>query len=287
MTAVAFRAPAASAREGLQTLPDFLILGAAKAGTTALYHFLNQHPEIGMSRIKEPNYFALDQTPAAFRGPGDADWINRFSVSNLVEYRRLFDEKPKARLLGEASALYLYSPRAASAIHAALPAARLVAILRHPVDRAYSAFLHLVGDQREPTDCFAEALRREEERIRAGWEHLWHYRRMGCYYAQLRRYYARFDAAQIRVYLYEEFAARPASLLQDLFSFLEIDPTFRPDVSERHNARVIPPDRKPPFPPELRARLCASYREEILRLQDLIRRDLSPWLGEPAARAAA
>jgi Sulfotransferase family len=287
MTAMPFRPPAGLAHEGARTLPSFLILGAAKAGTTALYHFLNQHPEIGMSRIKEPNYFALAQAPAAFRGPGDADWINRFSISDPGEYRRLFDGKPTARRFGEASALYLYSPRAAPAVQTALPAARLVAILRHPADRAYSAYLHLVGDQREPIGCFEEALRREEERIRAGWEHLWHYQRMGCYYTQLRRYYARFDAAQIRVYLYEEFAARPAALLHDLFHFLEIDPTFRPDVSERHNARLIPPDRKPPFPPELRARLCASYREEILRLQDLIQRDLSLWLAAPTARAAA
>ncbi|HEX8199102.1 MAG TPA: sulfotransferase [Isosphaeraceae bacterium] len=266
------------------TMPNFLILGAAKAGTTALYHHLRQHPQIGMSRIKETNYFALMGEPVDFRGPGDREFIGRFSVTTLDDYRDQFRHCAATPAVGEASPLYLYSPKAAHGIRHFVPDAKLIVILRDPVDRAYSAFLHLVRDGREPVIDFGEALRREEERIADRWEHIWHYRRMGFYHEQLSRYFVAFDRAQIRIYLYDEFHADPLGVLRDVFRFLGVDEGFAPDTSVRHNAASVPRERRPPLLPEVRRELQDGFRDDILKLQGLLGRDLSAWLGTPSDR---
>src|SRR3954452_18181658 len=141
------------------TMPNFLILGAAKAGTTALYHYLKQHPEVCMSEIKETNFFALMGKPLDFRGPGDDEHINRFSVTTWGDYQSRFPDRTDARAVGEASPLYLYSPDAPGRIARWMPKAKLVVILRDPVARAYSAFLHLVRGGRGTVRVFGGALR--------------------------------------------------------------------------------------------------------------------------------
>ncbi|MEJ7640094.1 MAG: sulfotransferase [Singulisphaera sp.] len=230
------------------TLPNFIILGAAKAGTTALYHYLGQHPQVCMSRTKETNFLALMDDPLDFRGPGDRDYIARFSVTTLDGYREQFRGCEAKPAIGEASPLYLYSPKAPRLIGEFVPDAKLIAILRNPVDRAYSAFLHLVRDGRETVLDFGEALRREDERVRDGWEHIWHYRRMGCYFAQLDRYRQIFDPARITVCLHHDFKTKPIVVLRDLFRFLGVDesftPTCRPNIttpaSHRAQAALLP-----------------------------------------------
>ena len=146
------------------TIPNFIVLGAAKAGTTALYHYLGQHPEVCMSRTKETNFLALKDDPLDFRGPGDRDYITRFSVTTLDGYRDQFRGCGAKPAIGEASPLYLYSPKAPGLIGEVVPDAKLIVILRNPIDRAYSAFLHLVRDGRETVLDFGEALRLEDER---------------------------------------------------------------------------------------------------------------------------
>jgi hypothetical protein len=267
-------------------VPNFIILGAAKAGTTALYHYLQQHPEIYMSPMKETNFFALKDEPLDFQGPGDGDYINRFSITSLEEYEDQFDGRTDEKAIGEASPLYLYSRKAPLCIHEYVPHAKLIVILRNPIDRAYSAFLHLVRDGRETTTDFHEALRQEEARIHAGWEHIWHYKHMGLYYEQLRRYYDLFDHSQIKVYLYRDFRTQAVGVLQELFGFLGVDDTFMPDTSVRHNATVsMPSHQKPRVPLEVRLELRDIFRDDILRLQDLIDRDLSHWLKVTSSEA--
>src|SRR4051794_8464443 len=103
------------------TLPTFIILGAAKAGTTALYHYVKQHPQVFMSPIKETNFFALAGEPPDFRGPGDDATINYFSLTTLEAYRAQFRDSASARAVGEASPLYLYSPKVPPRIKELLP----------------------------------------------------------------------------------------------------------------------------------------------------------------------
>ena len=264
-------------------LPNFIILGAAKAGTTALFHYLKQHPEIGMSRIKETNYLALKNDPLDFRGPGDADYIKRFTITTESGYHDQFADCSGKRAIGEASPLYLYNPQAPAEIKALVPDARLVVILRNPIDRAYSAFLHLVRDRRETTHDFLEALHLEPSRIADHWEHIWHYVAMGRYADQIERYQALFPRDQIKIYIYRDFRLAPLSIMQDLFRFLEVDPTFIPDCSTRHNA-ALPPEERPPLISEARRFIANALSDDIHRLESLIDRDLSHWL-EPKPQA--
>lgn len=262
-------------------LPNFIILGAAKAGTTALYHYLKQHPEIGMSRIKETNYLALKGHPLDFRGPGDADYIKRFSITTEADYHDQFADCADKKAVGEASPLYLYSPKAPGEIRATVPDARLIAILRNPVDRAYSAFLHLVRDGRETTRDFAEALRLEPERIADHWEHIWHYVAMGRYAEQLDRYFTLFPREQIKVVIYRDFRQNPSGVIRQLFRFLEVDETFLPDQSTRHNAGLAP-ELRPELTPVARAFVRDSLADDTARLEGLIGRELAHWgLGRP------
>ncbi len=301
------------------TMPNFLIIGAAKAGTTALYSYLKQHPQIYMSPNKEPHFFAFEGENVNFGGTaGDQEWLNRFAITDIQTYRLQFQGVSKQIAMGEASALYLYIPKAAERIHHYIPDVKLLAILRNPVERAYSAFLYQIRDALEPITDFAQALREEETRIHNNWVPIYYYQQMGFYYTQMKRYFDTFDRAQIRVYLYEDFTTNTISILQDIFRFLNVDDTFAPDVSLRHNVSGIPRnkalhtflrqehhpiktilkpllpkelrrrvmlilqnrnlDKPPSLPPELRRQLIEVYREDILNLQDLIQRDLSRWL---------
>lgn len=258
--------------------PNFFVLGAAKAGTTALYDYLRQHPQVYMSPAKETNYFALCGRRADFRGPGDDQWFNRWAITSLDAYRDQFRAVTTETAVGEASPLYLYDPAVPARLHEARPDAKLVAVLRTPVERAYSAFLHVVRDGREPLAEFAHALDAEPARIAAGWEHLWHFGAMGYYGAQLERYYELFGAAGIRVFLYEDLAADPAGVVRECFRFLGVDDGFVADTRDRPNATSsLPAERRPPLRPEVRARLAAGYADDLTRLERLIGRDLSAW----------
>ena len=260
------------------TLPSFIILGAAKAGTTALYRYMEQHPQIGMSRVKETNYFALAGESLDFRGPGDRDYIGRFTVTTEDDYAEQFRGCEGSDAIGEASPLYLYSEKVPRRLADAVPDAKLIAILRNPVDRAFSAFLHLVRDRRETTRDFGEALRLEDSRVADRWEHIWHYRRMGLYHEQLMRYLEHFDRDQIRVHIYRDFRTGPAEVLADLFRFVGVSDGFVPDMSIRHNISSPSTDQRPHLAGEVRAELQDFFREDILALQDLLGRDLSHWL---------
>ena len=298
------------------TMPNFLIIGAAKAGTTALYHYLQQHPQIYMSPHKEPRFFALEGESIDFQGPGDKTRF-RF-VTDMESYRALFDGVSGEIAIGEASPWYLYVPQAGDRIKHHLPDVKLIAILREPVARAYSNFIHALREGLEPVEDFAQAMEAEAERISHNWSYRWHYKQKGFYYGQIKHYFELFDREQIKVYLYEDFISNPASLLQDIFRFLGVDETFVPNLSRKHNVsgiprnvfldqflirdtrpkriltRLLPSKRlrqplknqlmklnlrpKPPLEPSVKERFQQEYREDILKLQELIQRDLSKWL---------
>lgn len=222
------------------TLPNFLIIGAQKSGTTALYHHLKQHPQVYMPPEKEPHFFALEDESIDFQGPRDQEILNHIAVTDLQAYRGLFGGVTDEKAVGEASAVYLYSPKACWRIKHYIPEARLIVILRNPADRAYSSFLHMIRDGREPLDDFEEALGEEEARIQDNWGPIWHYKRAGFYYGQVKRYLETFGREQIKVYLYEDLKNDPGGMLEDVFRFLEVDDTFVPDVSGNYNVAGVP-----------------------------------------------
>ncbi len=292
-------------------MPNFLIIGAAKAGTTALHKYLQQHPQIYMTPTKETNFFAFEGEKLDYQGPGDKA-LKDFSITELSKYQAEFTGVTDELAIGEACPSYLYFPQAATRINNYIPDARLIVILRNPVERAYANFLHTVRDDREPHSDFALALQDEPTRIANNWEWFWHYVRVGYYGAQLKRYYEMFAPSQIEVYLYEDLKENPVALLQNIFRFIEVDDTFVPNMALRPNKSGMPKNKlfhqlltkpnplktllKPLFPakirqkiqhqnlntpqidPEVRQQLIELYRADILECQDLIDRDLSAWL---------
>ncbi len=299
-------------------LPNFLVIGAAKSGTSSLFNYLRQHPQIYMSPVKEPKYFAFNEgEKLCFNGPGDmAEHLE--VTTDLESYCQLFAGVTNEIAIGECSPSYLYCQGTAERIKNLLPNVKIIAILRHPVERAYSNFLHLLSAGREPLNSFEQGLEAEPERIKANWEYYWHIKNQGFYYTQLKRYFDLFEKKQIQVYLYEYYQSQPTMFLKDIFTFLDIDSNFVPNISERFNVTKPPkslafhnlttrqnPARslvktliptnwqnqieqvlnklnqsniKPEIDSLVKNKLILEYREDIIKLQDLIQQDLSYWL---------
>jgi hypothetical protein len=298
-------------------IPNFLIIGAQKCGTTALDDALRQHPEIFMSPVKEPFYFVLNGAPPPFTAPS-AEYHARLRYTD-ESYLALFAGAGKARAVGEASALYLssYQPeRTAANIFAFNPQMQLIALIRHPADRAWSAFQYYRARGFEPLKRFADALAAEATRRNGCDLPDLRYFANGCYYANLKSYFDRFPRRQMRVYLYEEWNQQPQAVLRDIFSFLGVEdrvliqpqrlnvtPSYRhlwlhrfldePNAARQVLDTILPGRwrsrvygklrayNRRPLPAldlELRRALTERYRGDIEQLQSLINRDLSHWL---------
>ena len=272
-------------------LPNFLIIGAAKAGTTSFYDWLRAHPQIFMPELKEPRFFAYDGQPGRF-----------YPVKTLQEYLALFEGVTDEVAIGEASPVYLRTPAAAHRIRATLPGVRLIVSLRDPVDRARSLYEMRLRDKGENAGrSFLEALEVDPD-LREG------------YHPFLKVYLELFGPTAMRIILLEDIESDSAGVLQALFGFLEVDPEFHPDISKisnigglprfaqlhkyyrephirRFGRRILPRPvldrvrqlayanlRKRPMAAEERARALDVFRDDILRTQELIGRDLSAWL---------
>jgi Sulfotransferase family len=205
-------------------LPDVFVIGAPKAGSTAVHAALASHAGLFMSNPKEPKYFLCgDAPPPVQRGPGDAhsrkEWIWRRS-----EYESLFEHAPEGVLLGESTPLYLWDAAAHRRIAEAVPQARLIAVVRDPVDRAYSNWTHAWCDGYEPVGDFVAATELEAQRIEDGWAPFWRYIELGRYGQQLERLYRHFARDQVHVIRYRELVDRPTETLASIAAFLDIDP---------------------------------------------------------------
>jgi hypothetical protein len=294
-------------------MPNFLVIGASSSGTTSIYHYLKQHPQVFMSPIKETHFFSFAGQEFAMT---TIKGYKQRKVDSLDEYKSLFQDVSDEIAIGEVSPSYLYTPSSPERIKQSVPNAKLIAILRNPVDRAYSNYLRCVRNDQEPITDFAEALRQEPIRIQNNWSPKWFYKSKGFYYEQLKRYFEVFDKNQIQIYLYEDLCDSPSNLMQNLFEFLDVDSTFVPNISEKKNVSYIPKNRllqkflkktniiksivkpllseklrhravtnlkiwnqsKPLLLPDIRKQLTQEYREDILKLQDLLQKDLSHWL---------
>jgi hypothetical protein len=290
-------------------LPNFVVIGAAKAGTTALYWYFAEHPAVFMSRVKETNYFAYGLDAQGQLLYGDPD-VHRFPIKSLGEYEQLFQNAGDARAVGEASPIYLECPQAAARISQLLPAARIICSLRHPVDRAYSdyqMYLRRRGRRFDPArDLSFSAVWADSD---SRWM------RIGKYSEQLSRYFDVFPAHQIRVVLFDDLKRNAVGLTQELYQFVGVDPAFVPDVDTPHAAGGMPastllegffsssairltvkpwlPVRAanwvrrlrtrtmqpaPPLPAELRKELTRPFHDDIARTSELIGRSLQHWL---------
>jgi hypothetical protein len=234
-----------SARE---SLPDALIIGAPKAGTSALHAALAQHPQVYASPVKEPKYYMCwDAPPPAYRGPGDShsqkEWVWRRG-----DYTALFEAAPPDSVRLESTPFYLSLPSARRRIAEELPHAKLIVIVRDPIDRAYSNWMHLWVDGLEPIGDFLEAWRAEDSRIAAGWAPFWHYRQLGRYGQQLADLLGRVDRDRVLVLRYWHLVSQPTETLHRVARFL--------GIAENRVSGALPPDNFRPFvEPGLRASL--------------------------------
>jgi hypothetical protein len=230
--------------------PDFLIIGAPKAGTTALHAALAQHPQLFLTQVKEPKYYLCgDSPPPTYRGPGDAH-SNQEWVWQRSKYRALFRDAPSDVLCGESTPFYLYSKDARRRIAEDIPHAKLVAVLRDPVDRLYSNWMHLWADGLEPCPDVVEACEREAQRIDQGWAPFWHYRRLGMYGRQVTDLYSQFPREQVLLLRYRELVERPQETLDRVSAFLGVgtgqvsavpSDNSRPFVGDGRRTRIVAP----------------------------------------------
>lgn len=249
--------------------PDFLVIGSKRGGTTTLYHALTRHPQVAalvprVQRIKSPQYFALHHD----RGQA---W-----------YRSHFPIRRPGMISGEADPYLLYHPLAPRRVAQEAPEARLVAMLRDPVERAFShhwdrvkngveqlPFLEALDAEPERLAGEVEALLDDPEHPRAAHEH-YSYLDRGRYDTQLARWLAAVPARRLLVLRSEDFYARPGEVFTDVCRFLGIRPWI-PDEFGRHHAHA---DR-PKVAPEVRERLWPLFAESTDRLADLLGTD--PW----------
>jgi hypothetical protein len=292
-------------------LPNFLIIGAPRSGTTTIFKSLQRHPQIFLSAVKEPMFFILEGEKALFPGPQ-----NPIGPREINGYQSLFEGVKREKAVGEASTFYLFSPKAPLRIKKYLPEIKFIAIFRNPMDRAYSHFLQNRLAGTEPIANLEEAMAAEEERIQKGWFLFWCYQSIGFYGRQIERYFSLFNPRQFRFFLFEDLIANPAGLFTEIFQFLDVDETVRIKLPMKYNSSGVPRNKiihdfltkpnfikkqlkriipektqynlltrfmnrnlaKQPLSVEVRRRILATYRDDILKTQDLIHRDLSPWL---------
>ena len=209
--------------------PNFLIVGAAKSGTTSLFQYLRGHPDVFMPDIKEASYFAGGGIPT------EADYLS------------LFRHAGTKRAVGEASGAYLYLPETAAAIQALLgPAARIVIILRNPIDMAYSLWGHMRREGNEPL-TFSEALKAEKSRMAdpafhrqaKSWSYNFAYLERALYARQVARYLETFDPSRVHVLIFEEFFADAQAGFAELCRFLDIASDYQPVFQPYNQSSVI------------------------------------------------
>jgi len=280
------------------TLPACVLVGVPRSGTTSLYRYLGQHPQVSLSEIKEINFLSYPGDEVARR---DYPWL-RFPVKTPEAYERLFAAGP-GEVGVDFSASCFRSRVAIERIRRYVPDARLFVLLRDPVARAWSAHLNRL-DKRYESRPPGQALVPGEPAVDNGF-----------YAERLEAFRTAFGAERVRVWLFDDLVDRPHRTVREVFEYLGVDPTAPVDLTAVHNrsgvprsaalhrvlpghqrrrqlAAVLPPpvrraaqrvrqlNQAPPpeLPPEVAARLRALYRDDVCRLEEILGRDLQSWL---------
>lgn len=292
-------------------LPNFIIAGATRSGTTSLYYYLKQHPEISFPNLKEPRYFSSYNLTLPQHGPGDHT-VDEKLITMFEDYEKLYKNVENNRV-GDASSEYLYHfETSADKIKDTLGDIPIIIILRNPAERAYSAYNNLVRDGRE-TESFEGALKLEQKRKLENWDMMWAYKSVGMYTNQVKKYLETFS--KIKVLIFEEFVKDPHEGLKEICRFLDVDDSFQFDVDTKYshsgeaknkfiawttsrNNPVFYPIRKTIFKiiprkylekiairlygkselkPEYVKQLFLEYSEDIRELEKLLKTDLAIW----------
>ncbi|MBW8486773.1 sulfotransferase family protein [Actinomadura parmotrematis] len=299
-------------------LPDFLVAGVPKAGTTALHAALGRHPGLFLSAVKEPKFFLSDGPPPTKGGPGDAATY-REHVWRREDYEALFDAAPPGAPRGESTPFYLHDRAAHRRIAALVPDAKLIVVLRDPVERAHSNWTHLWSAGLEPIDDVVAACADEPRRVAAGWAAFWHYTGLGLYGEQLRDLFTVFPREQVHFFRYRALLERPAETLDSICAFLGVQQgvisevprenvTAHPEATRRHRVvsralragaalpgrlgesvagrleRVLQEDARPrsPLTWEQREALIPYFTEDVALLEEITGEPFGDWLAPRA-----
>ena len=292
--------------------PNFFIVGAPKCGTTSLYAYLRQHPDVFMPTHKEPHYFARD-----FDIP--PEWCYR----DDSHYVKLFAHAGNAARIGEASVWYLYSRSAANELKAFSPEARIIIMLRNPIDLMYSLHGQFLWNCNDDLLDFEEALAAQADRLlgrrippEAHMPAALQYTQVVAFSGQIQRYFEVFGRSNVQVVLFNDFQRDTAGQYRRVLEFLGLDADFSADLRIANPVKPITPrlnryfarrprlrkalhtmvptpmlrslnyalpyflpvvQRPPRIDPRLREQLRPLFVQEIARLENLLGRDLSAW----------
>ncbi len=292
--------------------PSFFVIGAYRSGTTTLYRMLRQHPGVFLPLEKEPNWLAVEGNPEA------SHILRERSVADRAAYEALYADRGVDQLPGDISPEYLRNPHVAGHLAGVAPEARLVAVLRNPVDRAWSDFLLHRRDGNETCETLVEALTQQSARTTDGDHRAGHYLDTGMYATQLRRYLDHFPGEQLQVHLFEDLKTDLDGTMRSIFTHIGVDADVAVEGEQPINASGIPRnpvvatalkarshlrpyvsrsvlerarplwDRvlstqldRPSLSPADRRVLLDHYADEIPELARLLDRDLSHWMEEP------
>ncbi len=276
-------------------LPNFIIFGAIKSGTGALYQYLSHHPQIFLSPVKEPRYFTRGKKSKVLNNSKGSKYP---SVNTLEDYSMQFAGVKSEIAIGEASSNYIYSRAAAAEIKKLIPDVKLIATLRNPIDRARAHY------QMEKKTKVLDLMGQKNDYKNEGWA------RASCYHEVLQTYYEIFSRDQIKVIIFEEWVDNTGPALKDIYKFLEVDDSFDIDTNIKYQAGQpnwpgIPPTSKlrkiksilpsqalmtvnnvkrfftkdmSELKCEERREMYSWYSDDIIKLQDLLQRDLSVWI---------
>lgn len=250
--------------------PNFFVVGAARCGTTSIYEYLKKHPQIFMPKLKEPDFFAESLRPVP------RSEARKHCPSDLRRYRSLYEGAGKHDAIGDVSPSYLWDEDAPRKIRAACPNARIIIMLRDPVERAYSHYLLKVqeGMERRP---FLTALQEDYSSSHKGWWASQLYVELGLYCDQVSRYLETFSNEQVAIFLFEDLKRNAEELLTRIARHIGVDPNLveKPALEMVYNGYKMPRSRvlhkaakgldprlkEILFPPFLRSRL---YRSNLL-----------------------
>ncbi|MBK9318293.1 MAG: sulfotransferase [Bacteroidetes bacterium] len=298
--------------------PNFLVAGVAKCGTTSLFYYLEQHPEVCIPK-KETFFFIAD----FYKKPSD-DNRGRREPSRIIFTKDQYDQlyhKCDGGAIGEVSTCYLhYYKTAIPQIKETLGDVPIIIVIRQPVARLISGYKHFIRLEKEDLSLEA-ALKEEPHRAELNWDFMWQYKGLGLYADGIAAFQNNFT--RVKVILQEDLTDQPVATMQELFRFIGVNDTFTPDTSVKYNIsdpqknnlwfkyifqnknvkallkpianifteektrrKIMHKFRKPSvqgenkliIDPELKEKLKNFYREDILKTQQLIQRDLSLWL---------
>ncbi len=216
-----------------EKLPNFLIVGAAKSGTTSIFIYLKQHPEIFLpdTRYKEPRFFIASKYINLIEN--NKHFYEKFRIYNFNDYKSLFDEVNNEKAIGEATTSYLYFyDLAIPQIKKYLDDPKIIIFLRNPIDRAYSSYKHLIRDRSEYLS-FEKCLKLEQKRKTDSWPVLFMLKDAGLYYHQVKAYLENFS--NVKFIFYDDLIKNQNNELKKLLEFLEVNTEFKFNTQKKHN----------------------------------------------------